>query len=99
MRTKPRRPSRPTNTTAFDCPYDDLLADTSKRIGSQRADCCVAAAAYRVLLPPTRTRSRASELLLCGHHYRQSRAALRPRGAAVFDTSNRLIARARLGEE
>jgi hypothetical protein len=50
-----------------------------------RADCCSAAAAYRVVLPATVDRAEPAELLLCGHHLRASRTALDRRGARVFD--------------
>ena len=40
------------------------------------ACCCVAQAVVRVVIPPTAGRPREIELLLCGHHYRVSRAAL-----------------------
>jgi hypothetical protein len=55
-----------------------------------RADCCIANAAFRVLLPPTPGRPRAAELLLCGHHYRRSYATLRGLGAVVFSRENEL---------
>ena len=41
-----------------------------------RACCCVARAMVRVIMPPAEGRSHETELLLCGHHYRVSRAAL-----------------------
>jgi hypothetical protein len=41
-----------------------------------QACCCVARAVVRVVLPPTPDRPHETELLLCGHHYRVSRAAL-----------------------
>lgn len=36
----------------------------------------MARAVARVVMPPTTTRPHETELLLCGHHYRVSRAAL-----------------------
>ena len=41
-----------------------------------RACCCVARAVVRVVMPPTPDRPYETELLLCGHHYRVSRASL-----------------------
>jgi hypothetical protein len=41
-----------------------------------QACCCVARAVVRVVIPPTPDRAHETELLLCGHHYRVSRAAL-----------------------
>jgi len=50
---------------------------------STRADCCSAAAAYRVTLPVTRDRAHPAELMLCGHHLRASRSALQSCGAEI----------------
>lgn len=57
----------------------------------QRADCCVAAAVYRVVLPVTERRARPTELLLCAHHYRSARATLSEGRAAIFDAEHRLV--------
>jgi len=92
MRTKLWGHDRPSERSDFDYPTDELLQSAPKPVGSQRADCCIAAAAYRVILPATLARPRPAELLLCRHHYRCSRTALTEAGAAVFDTDNRLIA-------
>jgi len=48
-----------------------------------RACCCTAEAAVRVTMPPNPARQHATELLLCGHHYRVSRQALAAAGAVV----------------
>lgn len=40
------------------------------------ACCCPARPAVRVIMPPRPARPHTTELLLCGHHYRASRAAL-----------------------
>ena len=48
-----------------------------------RACCCTAEAAVRVTMPPNPARQHATELLLCGHHYRVSRQALAVAGAVV----------------
>ncbi len=47
------------------------------------ADCCLARATVRVIMPPTPARPRETDLLLCGHHYRVSRAALASARAEV----------------
>jgi hypothetical protein len=57
------------------------LFDASARPGSAtslsgQACCCVAQAVVRVIMPPTADRPHEMGLLLCGHHYRDSRAAL-----------------------
>jgi hypothetical protein len=43
------------------------------------------------VIPPGRGRPRAVGLLLCGHHYRASRAALHAIGADVYDRDGRPI--------
>jgi hypothetical protein len=50
---------------------------------ADQACCCVARAVVRVVMPPTAGRSHETELLLCGHHYRVSRAALLAAHASV----------------
>lgn len=49
------------------------------------ACCCPARPAVRVVMPPTASRRHTTELLLCGHHYRVSRAALAAAGATVTE--------------
>jgi hypothetical protein len=56
-----------------------------------RACCCPATPAFTVILPPTAARRHPVDLLLCGHHYRASQAALRAAGATVYDRSGTLI--------
>ena len=51
----------------------------------ERACCCSAQAAVIVMLPPTDSRPHPTDLLLCGHHFRQSRTALLAKGAAFLD--------------
>jgi hypothetical protein len=52
---------------------------------SGEACCCVARAVVRVVMPPTAARPHETELLLCGHHYRVSRAALAVAHATVSE--------------
>jgi hypothetical protein len=52
---------------------------------SGEACSCVARAAVRVFMPPTAARPHETELLLCGHHYRVSRAALATAHATVSE--------------
>src|SRR5512135_3263173 len=52
---------------------------------SDQACCCVARAVVRVVVPPTAARPHETELLLCGHHYRASRAALAAARATVAE--------------
>jgi len=69
----------------------DLVAAAETDLGARRADCCIAAPAYRVVLPATTQRPEPAELLLCGHHTRSSLAALNSIRAGVFDAANRPI--------
>ncbi len=52
---------------------------------AERACCCTAAPAVIVIMPRTRGRRHVTELLLCGHHYRASKAALAASRAKVLD--------------
>ncbi len=44
-----------------------------------------------VIMPPTPGRPHRVDLLLCGHHYQASRAALIAVGAAVYDRTGALV--------
>ena len=57
-------------------PGDDAIAPAEPNGSEGRACCCPAKPAVRVIMPPTAARPRATELLLCAHHYRVSRRAL-----------------------
>jgi hypothetical protein len=60
-----------------------------------RACCCPAAPAVIVMMPPAHGRQSETDLLLCGHHYRASKAALAAAGATVLDMNGvRLTAEA-----
>jgi hypothetical protein len=52
---------------------------------TDQACCCVARAVVRVVMPPTADRPHQTELLLCGHHYRASRAALSAAHASMHE--------------
>lgn len=51
---------------------------------SDRACCCSAKPAVIAVMPPTAQRPHATDLLLCGHHYRICRARLAGSGATVL---------------
>ena len=51
--------------------------------GADLACCCPARATVRVTMPSTQTRPHETDLLLCGHHYRASSAALAAARAMV----------------
>lgn len=55
------------------------------------ACCCPGLAQLQVVMPPTTTRPRATELLMCGHHYRLHRDRLLAAGAAMYDVEGRLL--------
>jgi hypothetical protein len=52
---------------------------------SDRACCCPARPVVIAVMPPGASRPHQTELLLCRHHYRASRQALRAAGATVLD--------------
>ena len=56
-----------------------------------RACCCPARPVVTVVMPPTASRPHPADLLLCGHHFRISQAALRAAGATVYDETGLLI--------
>ena len=63
--------------------FDATAAPGPTASSSGQACCCVARAVVRVVMPPSAGRPRETEVLLCGHHYRVSRAALAAAHAAV----------------
>jgi hypothetical protein len=56
-----------------------------------RACCCAALPAVIAVLPPSAGRSNATDLLLCGHHYRASVTALAAREATILDLGGHLL--------
>ena len=72
--------------TAVAC--KELIADLERAVPldvAARACCCPARPVVTVVMPPTASRPHPVDLLLCGHHFRASQAALRAAGAAVYD--------------
>jgi hypothetical protein len=88
---RPKPGAHAGSAAARDVPGDDLLAKRTVLLSAQRADCCVAPAAYRVLLPASSVRPHSTELLLCAHHYRASTAGLLVARAGVLDGADQLI--------
>lgn len=92
MTTVPWRPRQ------SDLPEHDLadplaegtVSDVTSPLSWQRADCCIAQAAYRVVLAGD-TAQHPADLLLCGHHYRGSRSTLARMGATVYDERGRVV--------
>jgi hypothetical protein len=65
---------------------DDELPALGRRLtGAERACCCPARPVVTVVMPPVPGRPHPVDLLLCGHHYHASHAALHAAGAAVYD--------------
>jgi hypothetical protein len=62
-------------------PLDDAIP--AREAPADLACCCPAKATVRVIMPATQARPRETDLLLCGHHYRASRAALAAAHAVV----------------
>lgn len=58
---------------------------------ADRACCCPARPVVTVVMPPAATRPHPVDLLLCGHHFRVSQAALQTADAAVYDRTGMLI--------
>jgi hypothetical protein len=58
---------------------------------ASRACCCPARPVVVVVMPAAPGRDHPTDLLLCAHHYRASRAALDAAGAAVFDGAGRRV--------
>ena len=83
---------RNTVTRADRARLDDELAEIGMALGvSERACCCPARPLVRVMMPAATNRPEPVDLLLCGHHYRASQAALRAAGAVVYDEKGALI--------
>jgi hypothetical protein len=55
------------------------------------ACCCCAKPVVKVIMPVTDEEREPTELLLCGHHFRSSLAALAAAGAVAFDANGTLI--------
>lgn len=63
-------------------PLDDAIPAREAPAGV--ACCCPARATVRVVMPPIQDRPHETDLLLCAHHYRASRAALAAAHAVVL---------------
>ena len=65
---------------------------------AEPACCCPSQPRYRVMLAANGTDA-ATDLLLCGHHFRVSQARLAELGAWVYDRRNRWVRPAHWGQE
>ena len=58
---------------------------------ADRSCCCPARPVVTVVIPPGPGRPRSADLLLCGHHYLASQAALAAVGASVNDVTGTVV--------
>jgi hypothetical protein len=58
---------------------------------AERSCCCPARPVVVVLIPPASARRHPADLLMCGHHYLSSRAALAVAGAIVVDETGAIV--------
>ena len=83
---------RNTVTRAMRAELADDLAQLGMPIAvNDRACCCPARPMVTVVMPPTASRPYPIDLLLCGHHYRVSQAALRAAGATAYDQAGTAV--------
>jgi hypothetical protein len=66
---------------------------------ADRSCCCPARPVVAVLIPPTSARPHPVDLLLCGHHYLRSRAALAAAGAVAIDETGAVLEPAQASTE
>jgi hypothetical protein len=58
---------------------------------AERSCCCPARPVVIALIPPAPARLHPVDLLLCGHHYQSSKAALAAAGAVVMDETGAIV--------
>ena len=84
-RRKAENTGRSPGGQAAGTPPEDRAAWPGPHALGDRACCCPARPVVRVLIPPASARPHSVDLLLCGHHYRASCAALAAAGAVIMD--------------
>ena len=77
----------PVSATGPAAPPEVLLINWRAVRRAAHSCCCSARPAVVAVMPPGPGREHRTELLLCGHHYRASLAALAAAGAVVVDMS------------
>ena len=82
---RPAQAGRSPGSPAAGTAPDDRAAWSRPHDLGDRACCCPARPVMRVLIPPAPARPHSVDLLLCGHHYRTSGAALAAVGAVIID--------------
>ena len=83
-RRRAEKAGRSPGGQAAGTPPDDRAAWSRRPDLGDRA-CCPARPVVRVLIPPASARPHSVDLLLCGHHYRASCAALAAAGAVIIN--------------
>ena len=84
-RRRAEKAGRAPGGQAAGTPPEDRAAWSGPHDLGDRACCCPARPVVRVLIPPAPVRRHSVDLLLCGHHYRASCAALAAAGAVIMD--------------
>jgi len=70
---------------------DDQAAWSGPPPLADRGCCCPARPVVKVLIPPSSARPHSVDLLLCGHHYLASRAALAAFNAVAIDETGSVL--------
>jgi hypothetical protein len=70
---------------------DDQAAWSGPPSLADRSCCCPARPVVKVLIPPGSARPHSVDLLLCGHHYLASRAALAAANAVAIDETGSVL--------
>jgi len=78
---------------------DDQAAWSGPPPLADRGCCCPARPVVKVLIPPSSARPHSVDLLLCGHHYLASRAALAAVNAVAIDETGSVLEPASTGVE
>lgn len=84
-RRRAKNAGRAPDDRIAETPPDDRTDRSRPRALGVRACCCPARPVVRVRIPPSDARPHSVALLLCGHHYRMSCAALAAVGAVIID--------------
>jgi hypothetical protein len=79
-----RKTHAPTLLPAQDKAADGRADWTPLLARAELARCCSARPTIVAVFPPRHGRSRAVDLLLCGHHYRAARAGMAEAGAEFY---------------
>lgn len=70
---------------------DQPVAGPTELMLAERACCCPGRPVVKVVMPPATDRAEATDLLLCGHHFRVSQETLSEAGATVYDELGQVV--------